>query len=403
MKVIMTTLFGIEAVTARELVDLGYAREQVQVSDGQLSLDTGPDLAEAALAVARLNINLATAERVLLQLATFKAESFDELFDRTGEQPWEDWIPVDFAFHIKGYSRKSKLFGVPACQSLVKKAIVQRLLAARGLAPDSQLVEDRQLGLVRIQFSIIADQVTLMVDTSGEGLHKRGYRPLRSQAPIKETLAAAIIRLARFRPFSPEALLDPMCGSGTFPIEAALMAAGIAPGLNREFAAENWPPIGPDPFARAREEASGKIDREAPDQPFIFASDLSAKEMANARQNAQTAGVDAWISFSRRDAASWAGPQLARRTGTERQLVICNPPYGERMLDERQANALYRMLGEVFLDKGRPRPDVRFFMITPYEGLEELLGQPATRRRKLYNGMIKCTLYQYFGQRSKKK
>ncbi len=399
MNVIMTTLFGIEAVTARELADLGYAREDITVNDGQLSLAAGADYARA---VARLNINLATAERVLLELASFPALTFAELFEKTTEQPWEEWIPPGFAFHINGYSRKSKLFGISACQSLIKKAVVRRLLAAKGLAEDSQLAEDRQLGLVRIQFSIIADQVSLMVDTSGEGLHKRGYRPLRNQAPIKETLAAAIIRLARFRPFSGEALLDPMCGSGTFPIEAAFLAAGIAPGLAREFAGENWPLVGAEVFQQARAEARSKIDLEAPEQPFIFASDIAAREVENARKNAREAGVADWISFSCQDAASWTGPVLAQKTSSERQLVICNPPYGERMLDEKQAEQLYEMLGRTFLDRGGPKAELRFFMITPFDKLEELLGRPATKRRKLYNGMIKCTLYQYFGQRRRK-
>ena len=185
----MTTLFGIEAVTAGELADLGFKQDQVAVSDGQVALDVGDAIDKAAEIVARLNICLATAERVLLQMATFPAVTFEALFDGVRALPWEDWLPASYAFHVNGYSRKSRLFGVPACQSLIKKAIVDRLLFAWHLQPGSQLPEDRSRGLIRIQFAIVADEVSLMIDTSGDGLHKRGYRPLQHEAPIKETLA----------------------------------------------------------------------------------------------------------------------------------------------------------------------------------------------------------------------
>lgn len=395
----MTTLFGIEAVTAAELAELGYDRDRITVSDGQVVLDAGESLADCVAAVARLNIHLATAERVLLQLASFPAVTFEALFDATRALPWEDTIPCGYAFHINGYSRKSRLFGVPACQSLIKKAIVDRLLEAWHLPPGSQLPEDSAKGLIRIQFAIVADHVTLMGDTTGDGLHKRGYRPLQHEAPIRETLAAAILRLARYRPGGPEALLDPMCGSGTFLIEAALLAARQAPGLNRPFAGEQWPLIGKEAFDHVRRDARAAIAAE-PEKPCIFGSDLSEQAVTVTRNNARRAGVLAWIRVRQADVQEIKVSGLPKLTGFERHLVVCNPPYGERLLDPAQAEQLYRTLSKTFLEHGKPRPGIRFFVITPFERFESLAGAPADKRRKLYNGMIKCTLYQYFRKRS---
>ena len=367
MKIIMTTLFGIEAVTAGELADLGFDRDQITVTDGQLALEAGDAQAQVAQTVARLNIHLATAERVLLQMASFPAITFDALFDAVRVLPWEDWLPAGYAFHVNGYSRQSRLFGVPACQSLIKKAIVDRLLFAWHLAPDSRLPEDRSQGLIRIQFAIVADKVSLMIDTSGDGLHKRGYRPLQHEAPIKETLAAAIIRLARYKPSGDEALMDPMCGSGTFPIEAALLASGLAPGLNRPFAAEQWPWIGREVFDRTRAQARDKVNREviSSDRAFIFGSDLSDQAVATARANAQRAGVSSLIHFSQADIHDLKAAALSKTTGYERHLIVCNPPYGERLLDPAQAERLYQGLSKAFLDRGMTRPGIRFYVITP--------------------------------------
>lgn len=403
MKIIMTTLFGIEAVTAGELAGFGLSQDQVTVSDGQVALEAGDSFAKAAELVARLNICLATAERVLLQMATFPAVTFDALFDAVRALPWEDWLPAGYAFHVNGYSRKSRLFGVPACQSLIKKAIVDRLMFAWHMQPGSQLPEDRTKGLIRIHFAIVSDAVSLMIDTSGDGLHKRGYRPLQHEAPIKETLAAAIIRLARFRPYGDEALFDPMCGSGTFPIEAAMLAARIAPGLSRPFAAEQWPLIGQKVFDLVRDEVRGDVNLDPPDKPFIFGSDLSAAAVDTASLNAQRAGVAAMIRFRQADVYDLKASSLPKMTGFERHLVVCNPPYGERLLDPQQAEQLYRGLSKAFLEQGKARPGIRFFVITPYEQYENLAGGAADKRRKLYNGMIKCTLYQYFKKRSKDK
>ena len=280
-----------------------------------------------------------------------------------------------------------------------EKAIVSRLLTARGLAPDSRLPEDPAIGLVRVQFGIVADQVSIMVDTSGDGLHKRGYRPLQHEAPIKETLAAAMIMVSRFEPFSDEAFVDPCCGSGTLPIEAALMAFGIAPGLNRPFAGEHWPVIGPEPFRLAREEAMARMDLTPPEMPFIFGSDISPQAVEIARTNAKRAGVESLVRFRTADMTRLNPAELRQWTGHPRQLIVCNPPYGERLLDLEQAEALYESIGANFLDNGMARPGIRLSVITPHEQFEKIAGGYADKRRKLYNGMIRCTLFHYFKQR----
>ncbi len=398
MIVILTTLFGVESLTADELTQLGYDRDKIQVSDGQLRLRTN-SVSDAIEAVARCNVFIRTAERVLLQLGAFEAKNFDAFFDLSAEMPWEEWIEPGAAFVVKGYSRKSALFGIPACQRLLKKAIVQRLLKAQGLSLDSRLPENPDKGMVRIQFGIVSDQVSLMVDTSGDGLHKRGYRPLLHEAPIKETLAAAMIKVSRYRPFGEEAFYDPFCGSGTLPIEAAMMAFGIAPGMNRPFGAEQWPFIGKKPFDRAREEALSVMDLTAPDEPFVFGSDISPKAVEIARANAKRAGVGDMIRFRTSDLFKQDLGELRAWTVHEKLLVVCNPPYGERLLDQNQAEQLYGRLGQVFLDQGMARQGIRLSVITPDEQFEQIAGGRADKRRKLYNGMIKCTLYHYFKQR----
>ncbi len=403
MKIVMTTLFGIEAAVADELQELGYDRAAITVQDGQVLLDVGSDSTAIKEAVAKTNIWLSTAERVLLKLAEFPVPDFDHLFDQTAELPWEQWIRPGMVILVKGYSRKSQLFGVPSCQRLIKKAIVKRLLRVHDYSDDATWPEDQTNNVIQIQFGIVQDRIHLMVDTSGDGLHKRGYRPLQHQAPIRETLAAAMLRFAHFRPNSGETLLDPCCGSGTIAIEAALIASGRAPGLHRSFAAESWFYIGKEPFTTVRQEAQARPVISPPDRPQIYGSDISADAVAIARSNAERAGLADWIGWQCHDLYDLNDDLIREWTGSERLLILCNPPYGERLLDEKKARQLYQLLSRVFLENGGPRPDVRFFLITPFTGLEKLLGQPATRRRKLYNGMIRCTLYQYFGQRSKGK
>lgn len=395
MKIIMTTLFGIEALTAEELTDMGYARENITIIDGQVQLKAD----DLPLAVARCNVFLRTAERVLVELAEYPASDFNTLFDRARSLPWEDWIAPGSAFVVNGYSRKSALFGIPSCQSLIKKAIVARLLAARGQAADSHLLEDPTLGMVKIQFGIVNDQVSMMVDTSGDGLHKRGYRPLQHEAPIKETLAAAMLMVSRFQPFSDEAMIDPCCGSGTLPIEAAMIACRIAPGLNRPFAGEQWPVIGGAAFRLAREEAMARMNLTPAGQPFIFGSDLAPRAIEVSEANARRAGVEQIIRFRQGDLMNLTPAALTEWTGFSRHLVICNPPYGERLLDVEQAEAIYDGLGRNFLDLGMARPGIRLSVISPDENFENIVGGRADKRRKLYNGMIRCTLFHYFKQR----
>lgn len=396
MKIVMTTLFGIEAITADELVGLGYDRTQIAVQDGVVKLDAGEDNTAIARAVARTNIFLATAERVLVQLTEFEAATFDDLFDRTRQLPWEDWIPAGAVFTIKGYSRKSALFGIPACQRLIKKAIVGRLLQIQGMSADATLPEDEGNGLVRIQFGIVNNQVSLMVDTSGDGLHKRGYRPLQHEAPIKETLAAAMLRLVHFRSGFAEALVDPCCGSGTLLIEAAMMAAKLAPGMNRNFAAEKWPFIGREPFEQARDEALAAVSPGTDEKIQIFGSDISPHAVEITLANARRAGVSNLITLRQADLFQLEANELKAWTGYDRQLIICNPPYGERLLDLEQAETIIRRLGQLCLGNGSIKSQFRLAVISPQDHFERIIGGKADKRRKLYNGMIRCTFFQYF-------
>lgn len=395
MKVVVTALFGVESVVADELVALGYPRERITVSDAQVVLDPG-STAEAALAVARANVWLRTGERVLASLGSFLARDFDALFDQTQLLPWEEWIPRGAEFIVNGYSRKSALFGIPACQRTVKKAIVARLLRSQGLPETANLPENAAHGSIRIQFSIVADEVTFMVDTSGDGLHKRGYRPLRHEAPIRETLAAAMLSLSRYQPMSDEVLFDPFCGSGTFTIEAAMIACQMAPGRARRFAGENWPLIGKAAFDRAREEASDRFRIPDRTSPFIFGTDIDPLAIRTASENAARAGVADYIRLGTADALSLTAERMRAFSGFERFLVVGNPPYGERLLDMNQANDLIAGMSRTFFEKGKARRDLRLSFISPEDGFERLIGGPADKRRKLYNGMIKCTMYHYF-------
>lgn len=393
MNVVMTTLFGLESLVADELQDLGYAREQITVTDGQVVLDAGSGI---ALATARANVNLRTAERVLVQLAQYPARDFETFFEQARDLPWEDWIDRGCAIHVNGYSRKSVLFGIPACQSLLKKAIVARLAQAYGLAPGSRIREDQAVGLVRIQFGIVQDVVTLMVDSSGDGLHKRGYRPLRHEAPIKETLAAGLVKLSLFRPDAGEVLFDPFCGSGTIPIEAALISRRIAPGLNRSFAGEHWSLIGQAAFAQAKAEARERVDRSPAAKPLIFGSDLSAQAATLSAENARVAGVSDLVRFRAQDIMRLRLPELKQWTQADAILVIGNPPYGERLLDIEAARDLYQATCDIFLPQGQLAEGIRLSLLTPDADFEKIAGRPADKRRKLYNGMIRCMMYHYY-------
>lgn len=395
MKIIITALFGLESLVSEDLVQIGYSKDRITVSDGMISLDVPSE--KLPEAVARVNLWVRTGERVFVELTNFPAKTFDELFDGISQIAWENFIPSDYAFHINGYSRKSELFGISACQSICKKSIVKRLLSARNMQPGDTIAEDERRGLLKIQFGIVADQVSVMIDTSGESLHKRGYRPLSNIAPIKETLAAGLVRLSRYRPFGEEALVDPFCGSGTIVIEAALSAFSIAPGLNRPFAAENWPVIGKAAFSRAREEALDMQDHDIPDDIYFFGSDLDKAAVETAIRNSHAAGIEKVVRFKQANAFDQTPEALRDWTGLPRQLVICNPPYGERLLSIEEAKKIYEGIARTYLDaEGNCRKGIRLSVISPDDTFEHAVGRPADKRRKLYNGNIKCQMYHYY-------
>jgi len=392
MKVVVTCLFGLESLVGEDIAALGYKKEDISVADGIVSL-TVPDY-EIPVAVARLNMWVATGERVFVEIGDFFAESFDELFEGIESLPWEDYIPEGYAFHVNGYSRKSTLFGIPACQSISKKAIVKRLLPKRG---NSEILEeDERNGLLKIQLGIVSDQVFVRIDTSGDGLHKRGYRPLSNTAPIRETLAAGLVRLSRYQAFGKEALVDPFCGSGTIVIEAARAALGIAPGIDRSFSAEGWPVIGKEVFDKEREAAEAKIKKPSVEQIFFYGSDIDEKAVEISIRNAKTARVSGYTRFEKRDALSLSPSILEEWTGHARSLVLCNPPYGERLLSEKEAAAIYRRIGKCFLTRdGKCQMGIRLSVISPDDTFEKVIGHKADKRRKLYNGNIKCQMYHY--------
>ena len=367
------TLFGLEALAAREIRDLGY--ETVTVEDGRVTF-IGDEMA-----ICRSNLWLRTAERVLVKLGEFEATTFEALFEQTKALPWTDWIPENAAFPVKGYALKSKLFSVPDCQSIIKKAVVESM---KQVYPNTWFEEKGPL--YQIQFALMKDRATLMIDTSGDGLHKRGYRENANEAPLRETLAAAMVQLSVWN--AGKALIDPFCGSGTIPIEAALIGANIAPGLQREFAAQSWERIPKALWWDARKEAHAQIKSE---QAFrIVASDIDAKNIALAKENAALAEVEEWISFEQL-------PVKEIMSQDSYGCILCNPPYGERLGELKEAENLYRQMGRIF-----SRFDTwSYYILTSHEKFEHLFGRKANKRRKMYNGMLKCNLYQYFGPRPK--
>ncbi len=368
MQFVIPCLLGLEGPIADELRAMDA--QNVQAENGRV-LFSGD---EAMLA--RANICSRFAERIQILVGSFPARSFEELFQGTKALPWEEWIPQDDAFPVKGYSINSALFSVSDCQSIIKKAVVERLKRCFKIEwfPETGPVH-------QIQFSIMKDTVSLLIDTSGYGLHKRGYRLQAAGAPLKETLAAALCYVSRLRPY--HTLYDPMCGSGTIAIEGALMAMRIAPGLHRFFAAERWENVDPSVWRRERERACDLEDRSC--DFFCYASDIDASVLEIARANAVRAGVAEKIRFDKADVRDFC-PQ------SERGTVICNPPYGERLLDIPDAEELYREMGRVFL----PQHGWSYSIISPSETFEKSFGRKADKRRKLYNGMIKCDLYMYY-------
>lgn len=369
--------FGLEAVLKKEILDLGY--EISQVEDGRVTF-IGDDEA-----VCRANIFLRTAERVLLKAGCFKAETFEELFQGTRAIPWEEYIPEDGKFWVaKASSIKSKLFSPSDIQSIMKKAMVERLKKHYGVTwfPENGASYPLRVFLYK-------DMVTVGIDTSGDSLHKRGYRTLTSKAPITETLAAALIMLTPWN--RDRILVDPFCGSGTFPIEAALMAANMAPGMNRSFTAENWPEV----VARrnwydAVDEAGDMVDLDVVTD--IQGYDIDDKMVSIARENARLAGVEKLIHFQRRPLSQLSHP---KKYG----FLITNPPYGERLEEKAALPALYKEIGERFagLDSWS------MYLITAYENAERDIGRKADKNRKIYNGMMKTYFYQYLGPRPPKR
>ncbi len=359
--------FGLESVLKYEITKIGGT--DLKVSDGKITF-TGDENV-----LARANICLSTAERVLIELIEFKATSFEELFQGVRAIEFERFIGIDDAFPVKGYSLNSALHSVPDCQSIVKKAAVERLKSKYGVEWFSETGAS-----VQIKFSILKDVVSVYLDTSGVGLHKRGYRRNSNAAPIKETLAAGIIDLARVRPDS--IVCDPFCGSGTLLIEAAMKALKIPVGINRRFAAEKWNCIPASVWQEERKRAIDGVDRSATFQAVGF--DIDDAAVALTLDNAHKAGIKSRIKVEQADINKFVQP--------EDSIVICNPPYGERLLELREAEDIYRRMGRV-LGKGGSRQS---YIISPHEQFEQFFGESAKKRRKLYNGMIKCQLYMYF-------
>lgn len=371
LEIIVPCHFGLEAVLKKEIYDLGY--EILQVEDGRVTFEGDAE------AVCRANIFLRTAERVLVKAGEFPAETFDELFEGIKAIPWEDYIPKDGRFWVtKASSIKSKLFSPSDIQSIVKKAMVERLKQSYHVEwfPESGASYPLRIFLLK-------DRVTVALDTSGESLHKRGYRTMTSKAPITETLAAALIMLTPWK--KDRILVDPFCGSGTFPIEAAMMAANIAPGMNREFTAEQWTNlIDRQLWYDAVEEARENMDTDI--EVDIQGYDIDGEIIKAARENAKRAGVEQLIHFQQRPVSALNHP---KKYG----FVITNPPYGERLEEKAALPVLYTEIGQAFTRL----TNWSEYLITSYEDAERYIGRKADKNRKIYNGMLKTYFYQFLG------
>lgn len=360
--------FGIEKTLSFEVKKIGG--EDIAVSDGKVAFSGSPELC------AKANICLSTAERVCIVLGQFRAKTFDELFEGIRALPLSEYIGRYDAFPNTGHSLNSVLKSIPACQKIVKKAMAVNLCKSYGLQtmPESGAT-------AQIRFSIMKDEVTLMLDTSGVGLHKRGYRRESNAAPIKETLAAGLIDLARVR--SSDVVVDPFCGSGTLLIESGLKALNIAPGLNRSFAAERLGFVSDKTWRAAREEAVNAINRDAEFRAYGY--DIDGECVSLTLSNAKKASPLMKLTAEKRDIRDFIKPE-------ENIKIITNPPYGERMLETEEARELYRIMGERLL----PLDGSQLYVITPDEEFEDIFGQKADKNRKLYNGMMMCRLYSYF-------
>ncbi len=361
------TLFGLEGITAAELRRLGL--NDVHAENGRV-LCSG-----TAADIPRMNICLRTGERVLLTLGSFPAGDFESLFEGTKALPWEDFIPREGNFPVKGHSLNSALHSIPACQAMVKKAIATRLGDCYGLETLPETGATYQ-----VQFAIMADTATLMLDTSGAGLHKRGYRAKGVDAPLRETLAAAMVLLSKYRGTDP--LCDPFCGSGTIPIEAALIAKNRAPGLTRSFSSQKW---GITPSKLWLDASSEAMDKEFDGTYEIWGGDLDPKAVELARRNAELAEVDDCITFEVANAGDFHRSEDYGR-------VVTNPPYGERIMERSEAEELYRLFGQSW--RGMPR-GWRLLLLSSHTEFERTFNKQADKKRKLYNGMLKCDLFMY--------
>ena len=373
VKLLATAAMGLESIVAMEVRQLGYEAE----------VENGKVIFEAPIsAIPRCNLWLRTADRVKVIVGEFEAKTFDELFEGTKALNWENYIAEDGQFPVSGKSVKSTLYSVPDCQAIVKKAIAERLKLKYGMV--SKMPETG--ALFKIEISLLKDVAVLTLDTSGAGLHKRGYRLGQGEAPLKETLAAALVLLTNWRPDEP--FIDPFCGSGTIPIEAALIGQNIAPGFNREFVSEEWSWIRSKFWDEALTEAEDLANY---DQPLdVMGSDISHKMIEAATENALEAGLS--------DLITWKQMQVSDLTiHKENGYVVSNPPYGERLNERDEVIQMYKDLGQVMKD----HPSWSVYIITAFETFEKQYGQQATKKRKLFNGFIQTNYYQYFGKKIK--
>ena len=368
-EIIVPTMFGMESFTAKEIRRLGY--ETTEVIDGRITFFGDWE------AVCLANLWIRTGERVLIKIAEFNAETFEELFENTKKIDWSDWLAKDAAFPVKGYSLKSKLASERDCQAIIKKAVAVSMSKSYGVNWLEETGPNYQ-----IQFSVLKDKVTLMIDTTGVPLHKRGYRRNSNAAPLKETIAAAMVMLSYWRYDRP--LADTFCGSGTIPIEAAMIARNIAPGLKRSFASDAFYQMPKQMWTDAREEA---VEMQYRDKKVsIYASDIDKAAVELTEQNARIAGVGDCVKVGQFSVEKFY-------TTAEYGTFICNPPYGARMGELDEARKIYRMMGEKF----RSFDTWSSYIITSDEQFEKAFGKRADKKRKIYNGMMKCNIYQYFG------
>lgn len=367
LELLIPTLFGLEGLCAEELRRLGLP--EVKAENGRVCCKARP------ADIPRVNLNLRTGERVLLVVGRYHAADFEALFEGAKALPWEDFIPREGAFPVKGHSLNSQLHALPAIQSVLKKALAARLGQKYGM---DTLPETG--ALYQVQFSLMHDEITLMLDTTGAGLHKRGYRAVGVVAPLRETLAAAMVLLSRYRGKDP--FCDPFCGSGTIAIEAALIAKNRAPGLNRAFSAQRWKWLDSGLWLQAADEA---MDKEYHGDYDIWGGDIDPKAVAIARDNAVKADVEDVVSFEVADATRFHRDAPVGR-------VVTNPPYGERIMEKREAEELYKAFGRAV----RTLPEGwRVSVLSSHTEFERTFGRTADKKRKLYNGMLKCDLFQY--------